>query len=552
MGILDSIIPQGAAERLRPRERIPFPEWIARAGITIRGEPYQTRGHEYLEAILRDDHPDQVFEKGAQVGISTLVLMKALYVAEHLGKKTVYYFQDDGAVSDFSSDRAQPMIRDSAYLTERVRDTDRVGLKQIGAGSLYFRGLFTKGKAKSVDADFVILDELDEAKQAHKEFALDRLMHSDLQWVHALSQPSFPSYGIDAEFNETDQRYWHLICPACGHRNCLEIDFPGNFLPVPTSQARSFPDGATHYRGCGRCRTKLDPARGEWIAKYSERRRRGYHLSQLYTQIRPADAPNYATKIMTTWHAAQGSQIKLSRFTISILGYPYAGADARITDEVLDAIEVPGMFLTAGAYGTFMGVDQGDILTIAICVLTAGGRLQGVYFEETEDWGRLDVLMAQYGVVMANIDAMPNKDSAKAFAVRYPNRVVIQYFGGKELKEGEELHRGKQKVHTVSVDRTESLDATVDGLCAGDILLPARSGLSGRNLVTMDNVRRHLKQLMARNEESPSGQTRRVYLTGVENHYGMATNSARIAALELGIKAPAPNVMPVFRKPGRA
>ena len=78
-------------------------------------------------------------------------------------------------------------------------------MKQINAGSLYFRGLFSKGKAKSVDADAIFLDELDEAKKDNIQFAMDRLLHSDLQWVHALSQPSFPGEGIDERFVESDQ-----------------------------------------------------------------------------------------------------------------------------------------------------------------------------------------------------------------------------------------------------------------------------------------------------------------------------------------------------------
>ena len=40
-----------------------------------------------------------------------------------------------------------------------VRDTDTAGLKQIGSGSIYFRGTNGRVRLRSVPADFLIFDE---------------------------------------------------------------------------------------------------------------------------------------------------------------------------------------------------------------------------------------------------------------------------------------------------------------------------------------------------------------------------------------------------------
>ena len=40
-------------------------EWISKAQIMLRGEPYSFSRHEYLKQIVEDCHPDQVFLKGA-------------------------------------------------------------------------------------------------------------------------------------------------------------------------------------------------------------------------------------------------------------------------------------------------------------------------------------------------------------------------------------------------------------------------------------------------------------------------------------------------------
>lgn len=544
---VDDIIP--ASHYVATSSRKPLREWINYCGISLRGKPYSTDKHEYLDDIIADKSPIQVFRKGAQVAISTTVLLKSLYVAEHLGKKVVYYFQSDSAVSDFSNDRCQPMLETSSYLMSRLGSTVNVQLKHIGPGAIYFRGLMTRSAAKSIDADMMVADELDEAPEANYHFAFDRLMHSDLQWAHSLSQPSIPGFGIDKQFEDTDQRFWNLVCPGCGYRNCLELNWPGNFIPVTKNKKRTFPDGATHYRGCIKCGSRLNPAVGEWIARYPNRFKRGYHLSQLFTQIKPVEYPNVATKIMQEYDAYKTSQLRLERFIISVLGFPFAGGNARVDDNLLDFCEGQSGFLYE-ASGSFMGVDQGDTLTIAIGQML-NGRFQLVHFEETEVWDRLDDLMQRFGVRYCVIDAMPNKHSAKSFAARHHGRVSIQYFAGKQLKTNEELFENRMVIPTVTLDRTDSLDGLIDKMEGGLIVLPDRSKCDSSHLTTINDVRRHLKNLVAKQEQSAGGIVKRVYLRGgIENHYGMALNSACVAAFDLGICAPGPMVLPVFTKFG--
>jgi len=549
-GSLTRILP---TEKFLPTSRrLTVPEWIVRAQIMLRGKHYNLAGHEYLHDIIHDHSPDQVFEKAAQVGISTVVLIKSLYVAEHLGKKAIYFFQDDAAVSDFSNDRALSMLQESPYLKNRVRDINNVGLKKIGPGSLYFRGLFTKGKAKSVDGDMVVLDEVSEMKEEHRALALDRVMHSNLQWVFALSQPNLPGDGIDAEFATTDQHYWHIMCPSCGHDNCLEHEFLETFRPIPSKLASGFPEGATHYRGCSKCEAKLNMKAGKWIAHQPTKRRRGYHLSQLYTQIRPAGFPNYATKVMTEYEESRRSQAKMARFVISILGFPYGGGAARVHDELLNACEGSYGFTHAGT-GAYMGVDQGDVLTIAIGI-RSGVRFKFLYFEETESWNRLDELMTRFGVEYCIIDAQPNKWNAKEFAAKHPRRVSIQYFGNTELRQAVELHESKWEINSVYVDRTESIDGFIDKMEIGLIEFPARAQTdSGLHLSRLEDMRRHLKKLIVKYEPRANGLMVRTYIRGpnIENHYGMACNSASIAAFEFG-REPGPMCMPVFRQVANA
>ncbi|MCL5942764.1 MAG: phage terminase large subunit family protein, partial [Actinobacteria bacterium] len=191
----------------------------------IDGEPFAFAGHEYLRGIYADESPSLVIRKAAQMGASEYAISRALHFAISRGGRTVYFFPTDNDVGEFSRDRFAPAVQESDYLKALVRDTDTAGLKQIGRGSIYFRGTRSRTRMKSVPADFVIFDELDEMLPANVVLAEKRLGHSEWGWLLKLSTPSLPEYGIDAVFQETDQRYWVLKCPGCGRWHCLEDEF---------------------------------------------------------------------------------------------------------------------------------------------------------------------------------------------------------------------------------------------------------------------------------------------------------------------------------------
>jgi len=166
---------------------------------------YSLDGHEYLrELFALPEVPRETHQKAAQMAISTYALTKVLWLLDRLSLKAVYYFPTDEDVKDFSQDRCNPMIDNSEYLTSKMNyeKADNLGLKQIGNSSLYFRGVWTKRKVKSVDADIIVKDEVDEADQENLIFAEDRLLHSDFKYIIELSQPSIPDYGINRSFKQ--------------------------------------------------------------------------------------------------------------------------------------------------------------------------------------------------------------------------------------------------------------------------------------------------------------------------------------------------------------
>lgn len=164
-----------------------------------------------------------------------------------------------------------------------------------------------------------------------------------------------------------------------------------------------------------------------------------------------------------------------------------------------------------------------------------------VWLEITDNWRRLAQLITQYGVRCLVIDALPNKHSAKGLvreARLHRCRGYIQYFTGATLQRREE-GEGGEAIRVVNVDRTESLDETVQQVRDMELLLPQMGKLSGHELATYETFRAQCKMLVKDLAENAKGVARWEYKHRVPNHFGMALNSCRIARELAPVRGPA-------------
>ena len=70
-----------------------------------------------------------------------------------------------------------------------AQDTDSANIKRIWNCFLYLRGMTSRVGLKSVPADFIIFDELDEAPQNAVDMAMERMGHSEFKEVLQALQP---------------------------------------------------------------------------------------------------------------------------------------------------------------------------------------------------------------------------------------------------------------------------------------------------------------------------------------------------------------------------
>jgi hypothetical protein len=469
-----------------------------------------------------------VIRKAAQMGASEYAITRALHFAVKKGGRVIYYFPSETDATEFSQDRFGPAIQESAYLASLVRDTDTVGFKQIGQGSIYFRGTKSRTRLRSVPADFLIFDEVDDMEAASIDLARKRLGHSKFGWELSLSTPSLPEYGIDALFGKTDQRFWILQCAKCNSSWCLEdlfLEHHGS--PADPRDEICFIKGTPGWETlvCMKCGGPLDPAQGKWGGKY-ERPIHGYQLSK-FASTRVSDAEDEAgTHTKPAALLAEWRQTPLpAEFFASELGLPYLAAGDGLTEQ--DLLQLVGPYrMTHKGQACVMGVDQGTALHIVIKEPHPSGLIftVRVHHEPAADatFTHLDYYMNTYDVRACVIDALPNTHAARDFAKRYPGRVYLAYYGTtqKGLADG-----GYDKDHspTVTINRTEAFDTWRDTYQKGRRRIPRVEDEMTEYVKEMTNILRTV------DEDPETGGKRARWIKRGPDHYAHADSYAEIA-----------------------
>src|SRR5690606_30970393 len=137
---------------------------------------FRLDNHPYLVDIYNCTAKEIVLKKASQMGASEWLVSYAIHGCDQRNANILYIFPTESHVSDFSTARLGPAIEASEYMSKIVvdgsgqggmRGSDRITLKRIRDRFLYFRGskVQSDGKApqlKSIDADILIFDEVDE------------------------------------------------------------------------------------------------------------------------------------------------------------------------------------------------------------------------------------------------------------------------------------------------------------------------------------------------------------------------------------------------------
>lgn len=397
-----------------------------------RGEPIDFKNHAYLFDIYSDFSPKMVGYKAAQVGWSTLAILKKFFIAYKRKMDIIYTLPTQGDVYDFVGGKVNRIIAANSILKEYVQDRDTMEQKRVGSNVVYYRGTFTEKEALMVSSDWNIHDEEDRSNQDVVQQYHSRLQHSRYAWEHHFSNPSVEGNGVSRYWSKSDQKHWFIKCSSCNHEQYL-----------------SWPESIDQERKiyiCKHCHRELkeeDRRVGRWIKKFLNKEYSGYWISLM----------------MTPWtSAAQICDLFNNKskdyFWNFVLGLPYIGEGNKVTPDIL--------FRNLSSKlnkqeNVVIGVDSG-IDKHFVC-----GNREGIfYYGKTERWEDIESLLKRFDRSIAVVDAMPDITGPRKLQEKFPGRVFLCHYA-RDRKTQQIVRWGhNEESGNVLVDRNRAIQLVID------------------------------------------------------------------------------------------
>jgi hypothetical protein len=504
---------------------------------------YSLEGHEPLRGIVklleqivigRESESRVDICKGEQLTVTTTALGFALWAVADQGYNLGYFMPSDKEASEIGMARLNPITAHSEYLSGLLADADveRGVLKQFGRKFFYMVGLNKIPATRPMDIQ--VSDEVDLTSEAMRKWKRGRMRHSKLRVEVDFSAPYRQDSGIAKRYDEGSQRKWVVKCAACGRDDIvLEEAFP--------ECMRQF--SGTWVRVCPGCHKKLaiaDPKLARWVAMKPERekdRHYSFRLSALAVEAIDANG------IMKSYRDAEDDPEAMAIFDRTVRAIPNAGSLQPITDVELRRMERDYVLVCERPTNpVFMGADVGNACWIWFEEWLPEGRPRLVWAEKihSDQWVERSIhLIEKFRPRFGVIDKMPLFSDSRKIAYAYPRTIALQQFeNGKDPNLVEErivventvgAARADEgpKYFCVKGDRNIILGAFVSEALHPDhgLLLPKERG------ATMDAVRAHLKKLQKEVATDARGNETHRFLEHVDNHFGMAAASARLARL---------------------
>jgi Phage terminase large subunit (GpA) len=410
-------------------------DWIITKGIkTETGKPLDFTNHLFLYDIYNDWSPKLVCYKAAQIGFSTMAIIKSLYAADRLGLDCIYTLPTANDVKDFVGGKANRIINNNPYLQTLVQDKDSVEQKRVGNNVIYYRGTWTEKAALMVTSDLNIHDEEDRSKQEVIQQYASRLQHSAYKWEWHFSNPSVEGNGVSRYWNSSDQKHWFIKCSKCQ----LE-----QYLKWPESIDMERRQFICRSLDCKRELTKEERRVGRWVKKYKDKEYSGYWISLLM-------APWITADEIIKYYETKSKEY----FWNFVLGLPYVGEGNTVTPDVIFR-NLTGSVNSQER--VVIGCDSGLIKHFVL------GNSEGLfYYGKTDTWETIEGFLKKFPKSVAVIDALPDLTEPRKLREKYPGRVFLVHYA-RDRKTMEFWRWGKnEESGNVNVDRNRTIQLVID------------------------------------------------------------------------------------------
>lgn len=432
-----------------------------------KGKPLEWRDRRFLVEPLCDMYPYQVAKKCSQVGWTTMMLLKAYFIAMFLARAVIYSLPTDKLVQEISTTKLEPIESNNPPIvpTDTNNKTSKSWKK---ASYVLLRGTAGDAQDVAITADYIIADEVNHSDIDKVKGLESRLQASDIKAQWWFGHPTFPGAGVDEKWLESDQREWHVRCHVCGEEQPLDY------------WANVDKDQRIYVCRVDTCRAHItddDRRNGRWIPTVTEIDGRppkwhGYHVSHLIAPWISAEEVIYAEE-----HQPK------DYFFSKVLGEPNVNADYTVDTSLImaAALEKDDPRHKLQSAQKFMGVDVGAKLHVVIGnergiqkVITLSHD-KDIASEERDNldspkskWGKLVKLMALESITMCVIDNGPAEKQVD-FQKRFPFKVLRCIYDYKDARK-EDWETVKDK-GVIYAHRTRIIDRTIESYANGETII---------------------------------------------------------------------------------
>ena len=323
----------------KPRDRLTVSDWADRHRMLSSKQSGESgRWRTSRNPILREimdclsaTSPvrEIVVMKSSQVGVTEAMVNAIGYTMHHAPAPLMVFMPTIEARDKWKQQKLNPLLQDTGVVRDilgGIKSRDAANSKDaidFPGGILFLAGGNSPNSYAQVTAARVMMDDLDRfpgeigdegdpvalARGRCKTFPRYKLM--------LVSTPTIKDASlIEREYKLSDQRRYHVHCPACGSAQHLKWE------NLKWDQATKPPQSAWYE--CGDCGHAIEEhhkpallAGGQWVPEFPAIKRRGYHVSALYAPI--GLGPSWLD-LATKFLEAKGDPATLKTFINTDLG----------------------------------------------------------------------------------------------------------------------------------------------------------------------------------------------------------------------------------------
>ena len=330
------------ASAVRPRPLLHVSEWAdAHRVLTSKSSAlagrWKTDRTPYLREIMNDLSATSTVQRvvmrfAAQLGKTEVGLNWIGYVMSHAPGPMLVVVPTLEVRKRWKKQRLDPLLAETPILRDllgslRMRDaSNSEDFIDFPGGMLVLAGANSPASLASMPIRYVLCDEVDRfpwevgqegdplglIEERTKTFVRRKLLLVSTPTIDGASR-------IDAEFEASDQREYHVPCPHCGEFQVLRWQHDDGRLGLACLEET----GQVAYV-CSACGSLIDERhktqmleRGRWVPRFPGRPVHGYSLSGLYS---PLGMGFSWSEIWAQWKSSQGDSAKVKRFFNTTLG----------------------------------------------------------------------------------------------------------------------------------------------------------------------------------------------------------------------------------------